>query len=125
MLLVLRIFRPDRVINGVKKFINEFYNNNNHYIQPPTANFEKIYQQSNEKSPIVFILSPGADPLSDVQKLGETLGFTGNKFRFLSLGQGMEVTYNIILYNIIFSSFNYPYPNSLIYSSFVKLNTTN
>ena len=42
MLLVLRIFRPDRVINGVKKFINEFYNNN-HYIQPPTANFEKIF----------------------------------------------------------------------------------
>lgn len=90
MLLVLRIYRPDRVINGVKNFILDFYNNNNHYIQPPTANFDKIYQQSNEKSPIVFILSPGADPLSDVQKLGETLGFTGNKFRFLSLGQGME-----------------------------------
>jgi dynein heavy chain len=38
----------------------------------------------------VFILSPGADPLSDVQKLGEAIGFTGNKFKYLSLGQGME-----------------------------------
>ena len=41
-------------------------------------------------SPTVFILSPGADPLSDVAKLAENLGFTGNKFKFLSLGQGME-----------------------------------
>ena len=53
-------------------------------------NYEKIFGQSTEKSPIVFILSPGADPLSDVQKLGEQFGFTGNKFKFLSLGQGME-----------------------------------
>ena len=27
-LLLLRIFRPDRVINGVKRFIIEHYNNN-------------------------------------------------------------------------------------------------
>lgn len=89
-LLFLRVFRSDRVINGVKRFIIDYYNNNNHFVQPPTANFNKIFEQSHERSPIVFILSPGADPLSDVQKLGEQLGFTGNKFRFLSLGQGME-----------------------------------
>jgi len=35
VLLVLRCFRPDRVINGVKKFIIEQYNNS-HYVQPPT-----------------------------------------------------------------------------------------
>ena len=90
LLLVLRVFRPDRVINGVKKFIIEHFNNNEHYVTPPTVQIEKIYGQSNAKSPIVFILSPGADPLSDVQKLGEQLGFSGNKFKFLSLGQGVE-----------------------------------
>jgi dynein heavy chain len=37
----------------------------------------------------VFILSPGADPLSDVQKLADDEGFSGNKFKYLSLGQGM------------------------------------
>ena len=40
--------------------------------------------------PIIFILSPGADPLSNVRKLAETLNFTGNKFKALSLGQGTE-----------------------------------
>lgn len=82
--------RPDRVINGVKKFIIEYYNGNDKYVQPPIQNFEKIYNQSSEKSPIVFILSPGADPLADVTKLADSMGFTGNKFRYISLGQGME-----------------------------------
>jgi len=91
-LLILRVFRPDRVINGIKRFIIEHFNNNEHYVTPPTVQIEKIYAQSNSKSPIVFILSPGADPLSDVQKLGEQLGFSGNKFKFLSLGQGVEAT---------------------------------
>ncbi|KAF4667711.1 Dynein heavy chain 10, axonemal [Perkinsus chesapeaki] len=59
-------------------------------VQPPSLVYDKIFQQSNEKSPIVFILSPGADPQSDVQQLGEKLGFTAPaKFRFLALGQGM------------------------------------
>ena len=83
------MFRPDRVINGVKRYIIETYGNSN-YVQPPTINYEKVYNQSNEKSPIVFILSPGADPLQDVAKLGEQMGYSGNKFKFLSLGQGME-----------------------------------
>jgi len=64
------VLRPDRIINGVKKFIIETYNNN-YFVQPPTLNYEKIFIQSNERSPIVFILSPGSDPLSDVAKLAE------------------------------------------------------
>jgi dynein heavy chain len=90
ILLLLRIFRPDRVINGIKQFIIKANNKNDKYVQPPTINFNKIFLQSSEKSPIVFILSPGADPLQDVQRLADEKGFSGNKFKFLSLGQGME-----------------------------------
>lgn len=45
---------------------------------------------STEKTPIVFTLSPGADPQGEVQKLADDLGFGQSKFRFLALGQGME-----------------------------------
>lgn len=93
MLLILRVLRPDRIINGIKKFIIEYYHNS-HYVQPPTLNFEQIFKQSNEKSPIVFILSPGADPLSDVARMADNMGFGGNKFKYLSLGQGMEIEAN-------------------------------
>jgi len=89
-LLVVRIFRPDRVINAIKNFIIERMND--YYVKSPPINYTKIYEQSTEKTPIVFILSPGADPFSDVQKLVEQVGIGMNKFRFLALGQGMGDT---------------------------------
>jgi dynein heavy chain len=84
----MRVLRPDRVINAIKNFIIDKMND--YYVKSPPINFEKIYASSSNKTPIVFILSPGADPLADVQKLVETIGLGMNKFRFLALGQGME-----------------------------------
>eukprot|EP00397_Hematodinium_sp_SG-2012_P000029 GEMP01000029.1.p1 GENE.GEMP01000029.1~~GEMP01000029.1.p1 ORF type:complete len:4546 (+),score=1158.20 GEMP01000029.1:32-13639(+) len=86
-LLIIRCFRPDRIVNATKNFI--VWRLNDYYVQPPSLVYDKILAQSNEKSPIVFILSPGADPLADVQKLSEQLGYSGAKFKFVSLGQGM------------------------------------
>eukprot|EP00929_Paragymnodinium_shiwhaense_P077084 TRINITY_DN3967_c0_g3_i3.p1 TRINITY_DN3967_c0_g3~~TRINITY_DN3967_c0_g3_i3.p1 ORF type:complete len:4541 (+),score=1544.66 TRINITY_DN3967_c0_g3_i3:127-13749(+) len=85
--LLIRCLRPDRMINATKNFIATKLSD--YYVQPPSLVFDKIFEKSTERMPIVFILSPGADPQSDVQKLGEVLGFIGNKFRFVSLGQGM------------------------------------
>jgi dynein heavy chain len=83
----MRVIRPDRVINAIKNFIIDKMSD--YYVKSPPLSFEKIYASSTNKTPIVFILSPGADPLSDVQKLVETIGLGQNKFRFLALGQGM------------------------------------
>lgn len=58
------------------------------YVKPPPINFDKIYAQSTAKTPIVFILSPGADPYSDIVALVDKLGIS--KFRAVALGQGME-----------------------------------
>jgi len=85
--LIIRSLRPDRMITATKGFIA--YKLSDYYVQPPSLVYDKIYEKSNEKMPIVFILSPGADPQSDVAKLGEIMGFTGTKFKFVSLGQGM------------------------------------
>lgn len=60
------------------------------YVQPPVINFDAIYEQSTPSSPIVFILSPGSDPATDLMKLAERSGFEGNKFKFLAMGQGQE-----------------------------------
>ena len=40
-----------------------------------------------------FVLSPGVDPLTDVEALGKKLGFTidNKNFHNVSLGQGQEV----------------------------------
>jgi dynein heavy chain len=86
-MLIIRCLRPDRMVTATKAFIVTKLSD--YYVQPPSLVYDKIFNQSNEKMPIVFILSPGADPLADVMKLGDTLGFTGSKFKFVSLGQGM------------------------------------
>lgn len=84
-MLLVRIFRPDRVFNATKLFILNYLSE--HYVQSHPIPYDQIFAQSNERSPIVFILSPGADPLANVQKLAESVfGAGSNKFRFLALG---------------------------------------
>lgn len=35
--------------------------------------FDKLYKESVPSTPVFFILSPGVDPLKDVEKLGTAL----------------------------------------------------
>ena len=60
------------------------------YVTPPVVSFDSIYDQSTPYSPIVFVLSPGADPAGDLSKLAERMGYGGNRFKFLAMGQGQE-----------------------------------
>lgn len=64
------------------------------YVMPPVVSFESIFEQSTPLSPIVFILSPGSDPASDLMKLAERSGFGVSKLKYLSLGQGQEKVWN-------------------------------
>jgi dynein heavy chain len=96
LLMVLRVFRTDRVYKVIKDFIID-HMGSDHYVKPPTLQFSNVYAQSTENTPIVFILSPGADPLADMYKLAEEKGMTQNKFKPLSLGQGMgDIAQNMI-----------------------------
>ena len=55
--------------------------------------FNKSYEETNTSTPVFFILSPGVDPIKDVEALGKKLGFTANQktFHNISLGQGQQV----------------------------------
>lgn len=84
-LAVMRCFRPDRVYNAVKLYVIDMLGEK--FVQPPVLDFTRIFQQSLPTSPMVFILSPGADPQSDIQKFCGEMGML-NKFKFVALGQG-------------------------------------
>ena len=87
-LLLLRCFRVDRVYRAVTNFVT--VNMGEQFVTPPVVNLENILEQSSPISPIVFILSPGADPAGELAKLAELKGFGGNRFKFLAMGQGQE-----------------------------------
>ncbi|XP_047469503.1 dynein beta chain, ciliary-like [Penaeus chinensis] len=62
------------------------------YVEGENIDFSQSYEESGPSTPIFFILSPGVDPLKDVERLGYSLGYTCENRRLhnVSLGQGQE-----------------------------------
>merc|ERR1711871_1393168 len=85
-LCIMRCFRPDRVYNATKIFVTGEMGEK--YVQPPTLNYMRVFEQSGPTTPMIFIICPGSDPQADIQQVGDQLGFSGHKFKFLALGQG-------------------------------------
>lgn len=58
--------------------------------------YKDATQEGQLNTPIFFILSPGADPVREVEKLGEEYHFTTAKNNFfnISLGQGQDIIAN-------------------------------
>ncbi|XP_053089780.1 dynein axonemal heavy chain 11 isoform X1 [Pangasianodon hypophthalmus] len=89
-LIILRAMRPDRMSYALRNFVEESLGCR--YVETTRIEFEKSYEESSPSIPVFFILSPGVNPLKDVETLGLKLGFSidrGNLHN-ISLGQGQE-----------------------------------
>lgn len=84
-LILVRIFRPDKILINVTKFVESELGSK--FTKPPTFDIAKSYNDSNCLCPLIFILSPGADPMNALTKFAQKMGFA-TKFQSISLGQG-------------------------------------
>ncbi|DBA04478.1 TPA: LOW QUALITY PROTEIN: hypothetical protein N0F65_010074 [Lagenidium giganteum] len=82
-LLGLRCIRPDLLVVGVQYFLVQEMGEK--FVKPPPFDLALSYADSNVSSPLVFILSPGSDPMSSVLKFADSLR---QKAETISLGQG-------------------------------------
>jgi hypothetical protein len=65
---VLRCLRPDRATVAMTRYVAVTLGPS--FVQPPVLEYADVLRQSDERTPIVFVLSPGADPAFDIFKLG-------------------------------------------------------
>ncbi|MEQ2158227.1 hypothetical protein GOODEAATRI_010105, partial [Goodea atripinnis] len=89
-MIMMRALRPDRMTYALRNFVEEKLGVK--YTEGRKSEFAKSFRESGPAFPMFFILSPGVDPLKDVESLGRKMGFTIDlgKLHNVSLGQGQE-----------------------------------
>lgn len=82
-LCVLRSLRPDKVVPSVVRFVANTVGHK--FTEPPPFDLLASFRDSNNVTPIVFVLSPGTDPMSNILRLAARKDV---KVSSLSLGKG-------------------------------------
>jgi len=86
VLTLTKSIRPDVVVPATMVFVEGRMGKR--FIEIPQFDLEGCYADSSCDSPLVFVLTPGADPMTALMKLADEKGFGGNKLTAISLGQG-------------------------------------
>ncbi|CAE8610871.1 unnamed protein product [Polarella glacialis] len=81
----LRTVRPDRITTAVLHFVT--LEMGQKFVEPPVFDISVSYEDSTKMSPLIFVLSPGSDPVADMYAFAESKGM-GARLESISLGQG-------------------------------------
>ncbi|CCW65070.1 unnamed protein product [Phytomonas sp. EM1] len=82
-MIFVRCLRPDRLVFMVYEFIEDQLGAQ--FVEPPTFNLKEAYEESSNAIPLVFVLSAGVDPTTQLNAIAQRGGHT---LKTLALGQG-------------------------------------
>lgn len=84
-ILFVRCLRPDRISFCLSAFTAS--NLGPRFTEPPVLDITAVLDDSSNRTPLIFVLSPGVDPTSGLIQLAEQCNMA-ERFQSLSLGQG-------------------------------------
>ena len=84
-LLILRCLRQDKIQDGVMVFVS--HEMDPKFIEPPSFNLPIAFEDATAVTPLIFVLSSGADPTMSWIQFAEDMGFS-SRLDSISLGQG-------------------------------------
>lgn len=85
---IVKVLRPDRLESAMQHFVNEAFGGSQ--IQPAPFALRNLYEnESSCREPVLFIITPGSDPSSELQEFAETV--VGRQcFHELAMGGGQN-----------------------------------
>eukprot|EP00919_Chromeraceae_sp_WS-2016_P044417 GHVR01105986.1.p1 GENE.GHVR01105986.1~~GHVR01105986.1.p1 ORF type:complete len:1022 (+),score=237.93 GHVR01105986.1:58-3066(+) len=83
--LVLNAIRPDFVVNAIRDLVEDAIGAD--FLEPPSFDLAASFAGATNVTPLLFVLSAGADPMAELVKLANSKQM-GNRVHPISLGQG-------------------------------------
>lgn len=83
----MRSLRLDRLSFAISNFVAEKLGRQ--FIEPPVLDVKSALEDSSNKTPLIFLLSPGVDPTNMLISLAKAYEKLDN-LQTLSLGQGQS-----------------------------------
>nr|XP_015801752.2 dynein axonemal heavy chain 2 [Nothobranchius furzeri] len=87
-MLIVRSLRPDRVASCITSFVVKHLGPR--FVEPPVLNMKAALEESSSWTPLIFVLSPGADPTDALLQLAKASGMSRH-LHTLYLGQGQAL----------------------------------
>ena len=81
--MLFKVLRPGKMIYAIKEFVKTELGPT--FIESPAFDLEGTLNDSNSITPIIFVLSPGADPIAYLVALADKRGMK-EKLKPMSLG---------------------------------------
>ena len=86
--MLMKVMNNTKLIGSIKEFVQ--LEAGAFYIESPPFDLEGCLEDSSNVTPIIFVLSPGADPIAYLKNLAVAKGMD-KKLESISLGQGQDV----------------------------------
>ena len=82
-LLILRTLRPDKIVPAFTGYVSDIMGER--FVAPIPFDLDPCYKESDSCTPLLFILSPGSDPMANLLQYADKMKV---KVESVSLGQG-------------------------------------